>query len=228
MAVEKKEIKKDMSSNIILGYLKDFNKFLESVPKMVTTFFNRIFKVETDIPQKAVDMICEWAAWRVNIMVERKRQEYIKTLHEQNSWVDTILTPVRVVKKIYEDPIGALGAAVNAIKQIANIFIGPFVYLIQFLQELITELGRLAKNLSNLLTSLPPSPPSKNLNFDKFQLKIGTMGISTILDDPERLPSPEEMFPEPIVPFSPAYFKALGSEAKTIFREEKPFYKLKD
>ena len=228
VAVKKKEIEKDMSSNFILQYLRDFNKFLEGVPTTIANFFDRVFKAEAGLTQKAVDMICEWAAWKVNIMVEAKRQEFVKALHEQNSWVDKILTPIRVVKKISEDPLGALEDVATAIKEIANIFIGPFVFLVNFLQELIKELARLANNLANLLTSLPPPPPSSNISFDKFQLKIGQMGMSTILDDPTSLPPPEEMFPEPIVPFSVEYFKALGNEAKTIYREEKPFYELKD
>ena len=228
MAVEKKKIKKDMSSNVILKYLRDFNNFLEGVPTMVIKFFNRVFTTEKELTQKSVDIICEWTSWKVNIMVETKRQEFLKALHEQNSWINRITAPIRIIKKIYQDPLSALAQVASAVKQIANIFIGPITYVIQFIQELMTELGRLAKNLANITTSLPPQAPSRNINFDKFQLKIGQMGLSTVLDDPATLPSPEEIFPEPTVPFSGEYFKEMGSEAKTIFREEKPFYHLKD
>ena len=128
----------------------------------------------------------------------------------------------------FEDPLSALAAVVNAVKKILNIFIGPIAYLYIFIEQLIQELGKIAYNLSYIMTSLPPAPPRADLNFDKFQLKIGTMTMNTILEDPETMPPPEKIFPEPIVPFSKEYFQALGTEAKTIYRKESPFYKLKE
>lgn len=229
MPVEKKPMKRDMSSNTILKYLRTFNNFLEQVPGAIYNFLDKAFKSETGLTQKGVDMICEWAAWRVNTMIESGRQEVVKALYDQNSVINKILAPVRVVKQILENPLGVLGAVASAVKQFANIFIGPFSYIISFTQELIKELARLAKNLAAIASMTPPPPPSQDLNLDKFQLKIGTMGMSTILDDPSNLPPPEEMFgEEPKIPFSPEYFQELGGEAKTIWRDDKPFFKLKN
>ena len=229
MPVEKKPMKRDMSSNTILKYLRTFNNFLEQVPIAIYKFLDKAFKSETGLTQKGVDMICEWAAWRVNVIIETGRQEFIKSLYDQNSIINKILAPIRAVKKIFEDPLSILGAVASAVKQIANIFLGPLSFIISFTQELIKELERLAKNLAAVASMTPPPPPSQDLNLDKFQLKIGTMGMSTILDDPSNLPPPEEMFgEEPPVPFSPEYFQELGAEAKTIWREDKPFFKMKE
>lgn len=227
MPVETKEIKKNMSSNTILKYLGDFNTFLEGVPKMITYYFNGIFKSETGLTQKSVDMICEWISWKVNVMVETGRQQVVKALYEQNKWVTNITAPIRVVYKIYQDPIGALGEVINAVKQILNIFLGPFSFLIEFVPALVRELERLVKNLAAIANMSPPTQNAKNINFDKFQLKIGTMGMNTILNDPENLPPPEEMFgEEPPTPFSTKYFKELGNEGKKIWRDERTFLNL--
>lgn len=228
MPVEKKKEEQKQTSQGILDYLRSFNLFLEGAPMSTVNFFDRIFKTQEGLTQTAVDMICRWAAWKINIMVERRRQEIIRALYNQNSFVNKILAPIRMIKNIYENPLSVLGAVAAAVKQIASIFLGPFITLVNFIVDLTKELIKIVKNLAKIMEVLPPNPPpGVNVNFDEFKLEIGKMGLSTVLDDPSNLKPPEEMFPEPIVPFSPAYFSALGSEAKSTYRKGKPFYSLK-
>ena len=222
---KKKKVKIDGPDDLLKG-LKTFNASLEDLPHSIIVMFDRVFGVTDEVPQKGVDMICEWAAWFINYHVEQGRQSIVKSLHEQNSFVNKVLGPIRIIQKIVTDPIGALGAVVSAVKSIANIFIGPIVTFVNFMIELTKELIKTAENMAKLAEVLPPTPPSPEINFNKFKLDIGGMGLSTILEDPNNMPSPEEKFPEPIKPFSIAYFKALGDEAKTVYRKEKPFYTL--
>ena len=227
MPVEKKrkKVKIDGPDDLLKG-LKTFNASLEDLPHSIIVMFDRVFGVADEVPQKGVDMICEWAAWFINYHVEQGRQSIVKSLHEQNSLVNKVLGPIRTVQKVVTDPIGALGAVVSAIKSIANIFIGPIVTFVNFMIELTKELLKTAKNIAKLAEVLPPTPPNPEINFNKFKLDLGSIGIATVLEDPNNMPSPEEKFPEPIKPFSIAYFKALGNEAKTVYRKEKPFYTL--
>lgn len=222
---KKKEIKIEGPDDLLKG-LRTFNANLEDLPHSIVVMFDRVFGVTDEVPQKGVDMICEWAAWFINYNVERGRQSIVKSLNQQNTFVNKVLGPIRTVQKIVTDPIGALGGVISAVKNIANIFIGPISTFINFIIELAKELLKTAENMAKLSEVLPPTPPSPEINFSKFKLDLGSIGMATILEDPNNMPSPEEKFPEPIKPFSIAYFKALGDEAKTVYRKEKPFYTL--
>ncbi len=228
MSVHRKDIEMGMETNKFLSGFRAFNDFLEGVPTMVVKFFNRIFATETGIPQKGVDMICEWSSWKVNIMVETARQFFLRSMFNENKYVRAIVKPIETFQKFLKDPLGSIEEIGDCAKNMLDRIVGPIAKVYIFIEQLIVEIGRLAANLTNLLSVLPPTPPSSDINFDKFQLKIETVTMSTILSDPSNLPSPEEMFPEPIIPFSKEYFQALGSEAKVIYREEKPFYKPKN
>ena len=39
MPVHRKDVEKQMESNVILQYLKDFNKFLEGFPTVIMMFY---------------------------------------------------------------------------------------------------------------------------------------------------------------------------------------------
>ena len=210
----------------ILKGLKTFNATLEDLPKTIIGMFNRIFNGTETLSQKGVDMVCEWAAWFINYHVEKGRQSVIKSLHDQNKLVNKALGPLRTVQKIVTDPIGALGGVISAVKNVANIFIGPIITFTEFIINVTKELIKTAENMAKLAEVLPPAPPSPEINFNKFKLDIGGMGLSTILEDPSNMPSPEEKFPEPLSPMKALFWKALGSEAKLAYKKKKPFYTL--
>lgn len=223
MPVEKKTVKKAKSESM-LGYLRTFNDKLEQIPNTVQKTFERAYAVEDELPQKGMDMICEWSAWRVNTIIEAARQQAVKALHDQNSFVNKVMKPVNAVYSIVTNPLGALGAIASAVKSIAGIFITPIANLVNFTIELVTELARTAELLAKLSALVPPAPPSPNLNTNKFKIQIKPLTVGTITEDPSNLPSPEEMFPEPIVPFSLKYFQILADEAKLIYRRKETFY----
>ena len=211
----------------LLSFLQSTNDFLETIPYTITKFFDRIFESGETATQKGVDMVCEWCSWRVNTWVEARRQSVIKALHSQYGGATSMLEPMTSLKQDLSNPMKVLGAVVGVVKKIISILTGPIKAVIEFITQLFNELGRLAANLANILNVLPPSPPDPNINFDKFQLRIKSIGISDITTNPSNMMSPEEMFnEEPIVPFSEEYFAALGKEAQISYKRKLPFYSL--
>ena len=227
MAVKTKPFKTHQDSGGILSFLVDINLFLEKIPYTIEKFFDRAVNKSQDISQKGVDMICEWCAWRVNTWVESCRQQVIKALHKQYGFATSMVDPMEDLKEAFSNPMKTLGAVVSVVKKIISILIGPLKIVYDFLKQLVSELLRLAKNLANIAAVLPPStPPDHDLSYDKFKLNVKSIGMADIKTDPGNLPSPEEMFEEPIVPFSKEYFDALKDEAKKPYKEELPFYTL--
>lgn len=225
MAVEKKLFQKKEGAGI-LSYLVEINNFLEKAPFTIVKFFHNAFQTGQKVPQKGVDMICEWCAWRINTWIEWMRQKAIRALYNQYGNVLSMLPPVEAFKEIMSNPLNILGAVASAVKKVINLLIGPFKPLYEFIAELAKQLFRLARNLAAIMSILPPDPPDPDISFDKFKLKINSIGMQDITTDPSNLPNPEEVFKEPTVPFSKEYFAILGGDAVTQYREELPFYSL--
>lgn len=226
MAVKTKPFKTHQDSGGILSFLVDINLFLEKIPYTIAKFFDRINKSH-DIPQKGVDMICEWCAWRVNTWVEACRQQVIKALYKQYGAATSMLDPMEALYQAFTNPIKALGGVISVVKKILSVLTGPLKIVYDFIKQLISELLRLANNLANIAASLPPpTPPDHDISYDKFKLKIKSIGMADIRTNPANLPSPEETFKEPIVPFSKEYFDVLKDETKKIYKKELPFYTL--
>lgn len=227
MAVKTKPFKTHQDSGGILSFLVDINLFLEKIPYTITKFFDRTVNKSQDISQKGVDMICEWCAWRVNTWVESCRQQVIKALYKQYGAATSMLEPMEALHDAFTNPIKALGTVISIVKKILSVLTGPLKIVYNFLKQLVTELLRLAKNLANIAAVLPPpTPPDYDISYDKFKLNIKSIGMADIKSNPANLPSPEETFKEPIVPFSKEYFDVLKNEAKKPYREELPFYTL--
>lgn len=225
MPVQTKPFVKKQQAGL-LSFLSSTNDFLETVPYTIDRFFDRIFESGERITQKGVDMVCEWSAWRINTWVEGARQGVIKALHGQNSNAKSMLEPMEDLKQCMSNPMKAVGAVASVVKKIISILIGPIKIVYEFLSQLIKELARLAKNLANIMYALPPTPPSPDINFDKFHLQVKSIGMADITSDPSHMVDPEVMFEEPIVPFSDEYYKALGDERRTVYRKQLPFYSL--
>lgn len=187
-----------------LKWLDQINDCLEIIPKNIGTFFDEFFLSGEEMTQDSVDIVCTWLAWTVNITVEKLRQKAVRTLHDQNSAATKILGPVRFFVEVIKNPLGLLSAAVQVIKRIASHFRGPLDPILRFIKNLTKQIARLVKNLAALQSMVPPDPPSPNIDFHAFSrnLKIGRMGMDIILEDPDKMPSPEEKFPEPYNPFS--------------------------
>ena len=211
---------KKMSSAGALDWLKNVNDFLEQVPISILGYFDNLAKSAEQMAQKHVDIICRWLAWKVNLMVERKRQEVVKWLYDQYGFylqLAQVLGPLKASSSPGASPTSIL----KALLCLLDPFLKPMKVILGFLQTLMIEIPRLAKNLAKIAEALPPTPPNPNINYDEFKLKIGTISIKEIMMGPDGMPTPEEMFPEPMRPFGKEFFNAAFSDAKGIASKDK-------
>lgn len=199
-----------------LDWLVKINDFLETVPENVLKYFKALTRSGEELTQSYVDVVCRWLAWKVNIMVERKRQQVIKTLSEQYGGYLSLVAGVNVVKQAF-NPLNA-GSFFKK-------FAAPVQAIIDFIKLLMKEIPRLAENLANIASALPPEPPNPNINFNEFKLKVGTISLGEIASG-NTGPTPEEMFPEPPSPFSKEAFNSSFENAKSAAADEGVVYKL--
>lgn len=201
-----------------LDWLVKVNDFLETVPGSVLTYFKALTKSGEALVQSQVDIICAWLAWKVNIMVERKRQQVVQTLYEQYGGYLQMFAGVSLVQNALSDPIGAIGGFLGK-------FSAPITAVIDFFTTLMKEIPRLAANLANIASALPPDPPNPQINYNAFKLKIGTISLKEVMGGLSGTPSPEQMFPEPAKPFSKEAFNASFDGAKKTAAAEGVVYK---
>lgn len=202
-------------------FLKTTNDWLESVPLRVTNALDNYVGDGEKIAQSKVDAICTWLSWKINVAIERKRQTLLKILYAmyKNTVVGKVMQIANVIKEFVQDPLGAIG------KFAATVF-GPVTPVIQWGKTLIKEVPRLAENLSNIASSLPPTPPSPRINYDKFKIKVKTISMSTITSDPNNLPPPEVMYPEPPKPFTKETFANVFDNMSSKFKSNSIKYTL--
>ena len=201
-----------------LDWLVKVNDFLEGVPASVITYFNALTKSGEELTQSYVDTACAWLAWKVNIIVETKRQQVVQTLYEQYGGYMQMFGAVNVVKNAISDPIGAIGGFLGK-------FSAPITAVIDFFTTLMKEIPRLAANLANIASALPPDPPNPKINFNAFKLKIGTITLKEVMSGTEGIPTPRQMFPEPASPFSKEAFNSSFDNAKKTAAAEGVIYK---
>ncbi len=203
-----------------LDFLKETNDWLEEYPISISDSFDNMVGKGKKVAQSKIDIICEWMAWKVNVAIERKRQQLLKCLHEmyETTALGKVMKAGMAVDKFVKDPLGAVGSFADAI-------FGPVKEILKWVGTLATELPRLARNLADIANTLPPSPIDPTVNYDKFKLKIGTISMGAITQDPSNLPTPEQMFPEPQRPWSAQAFQAEFDLAPKI--EKKYFYNIK-
>ena len=203
----------------MLEYLQKVNDFLEQVPLSVTKFFKQAFKAGEELVQEYVDAVCRWVAWQVNINIERVRQKVIRALWQQYSKYLVMLQAAQVIKKFLSDPIGTIFS-------FAEQYFKPYSKVIEFIKVLGNELPRLAKNLAEIARALPPEPPSPDINFNQFKIKVHTISMKEVLAGPDSIPPPEQMFPEPPKPWSKETFDSAFDNAKAVTRKDEIIYKL--
>ena len=190
-----------------LDWLVKVNDVLEGIPSSIIKYFRALTQSGEKLTQSYVDIVCRWLAWRVNITVERIRQRVIRTLWEQYGKYLAMMQCVNTVQKVVSDPIGALGSFVGK-------FASPVKAVISFVTTLAKEVPRLAANLANIASALPPDPPNPDINFNEFKLQIHTISMQDVIKGPDGMPTPEQMFPKPTGPFSKEAFNASFDEAK--------------
>ena len=193
--------KKSSSGGGPLAFLESTNDWLEDVPYRIIAAYENFIKDGENLAQSKVDKFCAWLAWKVNVAVERKRQTILKILHEQykSTVMGKVMKMASAIQSFCSDPLGALGTFASAI-------FGPVVAVFKWITELTKQILRLAVNLANIMSVLPPAPPNPQINYDKFKLKIKSISMAEVTADPSSLPAPELMFPEPPKPFSKETF----------------------
>lgn len=201
-------------------FLKLTNDWLESVPSKITSAFDNFSNLE-NMTQEKVDSICTWLSWKINIQIERIRQKVIKSIWGmyKDTAVGKVMQVVMVGKNFISDPLGTLSSFASSI-------FSPIGATLSWLTTLVQELPRLAKNLANIVSSLPPPSPNPDINFNKFKIKVKTIDLQTVTTNPDNLPSPEVMFPEPPKPFSKETFDDTFANASAKLKSNKVVYKL--
>lgn len=212
---------KGSSNSNPFEFLECTNDWLESVPERAINALNNSVGNGEKIAQAKVDAICLWVSWKINIQIERVRQATLRALYGmyKNTAAGKVIQVINVIKEFVSDPIKTIGSFASAI-------FAPFAPIVKWLPTLQRELPRLAKNLANIASSLPPTPPSPHINYDKFKIKVKTISISTITSDPNKLPSPEAMFPEPPKPISSEIFESIFNNSSAKLKSNKVMYKL--
>lgn len=202
-------------------FLKTTNDWLEGVPANTRNAFDNLIGTGENITQHRVDVACAWLAWKVNIAVERKRQALLRVLYGmyQNTVGGKVMAMAMAIKSFVSNPIKQIG-------KLASGVFGPVPAVIEWAKMLYEELPRLAKNLANLASALPPEPPSPRINYDKFKIKVGTISLATITSDPYSLPAPEVMFPEPEKPFTKEAFRVAFEEDSAQLKSAAKKFKL--
>lgn len=204
-------------------FLKPTNQWLETVPINTIAAFDNMIGTGEDIAQEKVDIICTWLAWKVNIMIERKRQVLLKKLYGMymNTVGGKVMQMAMAIKGFIKDPLGSIGTFASALG-------GPVPKVIAWGAVLLKELPRLAENLAKIVSALPPTPPNPNINYDKFKLKIKSISMGDITSDPNSLPAPEVIFPEPTKPFSKESFALAFEQVSRAFKSAKTKIVLSD
>lgn len=196
-----KKHEKQIKSSDPFNFLTELNEYLEEVPASTLAAFDNYADSMEHWSQDKVDIACAWLAWKVNVLVENARRKGLKALH--GFYMSLTSSPqakaARVALEFVQDPLGTLGSWADTIAKPAKEFL-------KWVQMLIVEVPKLAANLANIASALPPSPPSPHINFSKFKLKIGSISMADITQDPSMLPPIDQMFPEPTRPHNEKSF----------------------
>lgn len=223
--IYKPKERQESSDKQLFDFLKNINDWLEAVPLRIINAFENMTKNGQAAVQDKVDVCCKWLAWKVNVAVETVRQKLIKALWQMYKCtvVGKVMQTALVIKKFLEDPLFYL------FKYVMEIF-APFYLVIEWYKTLATEIPRLAQNLARISQALPPKPPSININFNAFakELSIKSISLSDITSDPDNLPLPETMFPEPEKPFTDKTFDNVFLNVSAKLKSNKLIYKLGD
>ena len=221
--IVKNKQKQESSDKQPFDFLTEINNWLETVPLRTTNAFENMVGNGEDVVQAKVDQSCRWLSWKINVEIETVRQKVIKSLYQmyQNTVVGKVMQMVNVIKSFVKNPL------YNLFKFALEIF-APYAVVIQWYKTLLTEVPRLARNLANIASALPPSPPTPDINFNAFKISVKTISISDVTSNPDNLPLPETMFPEPEKPFTKETFDNMFLTTSAKLKSTKMVYKLGD
>ena len=160
-----------------------------------------------NVTQEKVDSICELLAYKTNVAIERQRQRLIRILYAQytSNTRGPVWQAAFAIQAFFADPVGAVGKFASSIWK-------PVKVVFDWVKALVKEVPRLAENLARIASTLPPTPPNPNINFDKFKLKVNSIGMKEITKGPAGFKDPEDMFPKPSDPYKQDDFILFGDD----------------
>ena len=82
----------------ILGFLQTANAAREAIPGGILAYFDALMSMGENVSQTFVDAVCRYAAWMVNVSVERIRQKVLKSVYEHNAVVRIIVEVIDIGK----------------------------------------------------------------------------------------------------------------------------------
>lgn len=200
------KVQKDTSGKP-LAWLRTTNNWLETFPSIVTIAFGNMIGTGENITQEKVDSICELLAYKTNVAIERQRQRLIRILYAQytSNTRGPVWQAAFAIQAFFADPVGAVGKFASSIWK-------PVKVVFDWVKALVKEVPRLAENLARIASTLPPTPPTPNINFDKFKLKVNSIGMKEIAKGPAGFKDPEDMFPKPSDPYKQDDFILFGDD----------------
>lgn len=154
--------------------IDDLNKTLENINKIVYTTFNDIENYPT---QQKVDEACEFVNNKTNPILNEKREELIKVLHEAYLSSNEVIT---LLKPLVEFDLN-IDTVVEAVKKIINILAGPYKIAVEYITVLAPKLQDLMVNIA-LLAYIPENIPQRpDINYDKLKISMKPITINEII-----------------------------------------------
>ena len=154
--------------------IDDLNAFLEKINTNVYTTFNDIENYPT---QQKVDEACIFISNKINPILNEKREELIKVLHEAYLSSNEVIT---LLKPLVEFDLN-IDTVVEAVKKIINILAGPYKIAIEYITVLAPKLQDLMVNIA-LLAYIPENIPQRpNINYDKLKISMKPITINEII-----------------------------------------------
>lgn len=196
----------------ILGFLRTANAALEQIPGGIITYFDAIADMGENVSQAFVDAVCRYAAWMVNINIERIRQKVLKSIYDQNIVVRIIVDILEIGKKVILNPLDVIPTFFERLT-------APFRVAKEIIVDIVKEISRLSENVTKIMSVLPPDPPNPDINFHEFKIKIYTFGMGALAPS-DSFPAPEVLFPQPPSPFGKDTFMEAFAEGKKTFSAE--------
>lgn len=154
--------------------IDDLNKTLENINKTVYTTFNDI---ESYPAQQKVDEACEFVNNKTNPILNEKREELIKVLHEAYLSSNEVVT---LLKPLVEFDLN-IDTVVEAVKKIINILAGPYKIAVEYITVLAPKLQDLMVNIA-LLAYIPENLPQRpDINYNKLKIFMKPITINEII-----------------------------------------------
>lgn len=154
--------------------IDDLNKTLENINKTVYTTFNDI---ESYPAQQKVDEACEFVNNKTNPILNEKREELIKVLHEAYLSSNEVVT---LLKPLVEFDLN-IDTVVEAVKKIINILAGPYKIAVEYITVLAPKLQDLMVNIA-LLAYIPENLPQRpDINYNKLKISMKPITINEII-----------------------------------------------